>query len=161
MEKVAAAKFEFFFELGDDLFEAVGGEGSGIEEGEGEFADDVASGVAGQDGVSFRGLQGVGSIVGKDEMEKLLEASAVGSEMTKKRGRAVAEDEMPGGRVGGEPRTFAKDGKNVFAGEGIDVSAVLSDVFFGGHGSSLARTREGSEREARLSVGAGRQAGCR
>ena len=140
MEKVAAAKFEFLFEVDDDLLEAVGVEWGGIEEGEGELADDIASGITGEDGVSFGSLEEGCGVVGEDKMEELLEAGAVDGEMAEERGGAFAESEMVGGRFGGEPSAFAKNGKNVFASEGIDVSAVLSDVVVGGHGSSLART---------------------
>ena len=32
MEEIAAADFQFFFQFGDDFFEALGGERGGIEE---------------------------------------------------------------------------------------------------------------------------------
>ena len=69
MKEVAAAEFEFFFELGDHFFKAVGGEGDRIEKEEREKTDDVTSGVSGENGVSFGGSEDLRGVEGEDQAE--------------------------------------------------------------------------------------------
>jgi len=46
MEEVAAAQAAGFFQMSGDFLEALRGERGGIEEQQGEMADDVAGGIA-------------------------------------------------------------------------------------------------------------------
>jgi hypothetical protein len=159
VKEVAATEFEFFFEMGDDLLETVGSEGSWVEERKGEFANYVAGGVAGEDGVGFGCLQGMGGVVGENGLQKRDQAAVVHCEMAEMRGGALEKRKMLGGRASGEPGLFLEDGEDVIASEAIDANAVLCDVLFGGHGISVARRWEIRGGLSRLIVGGSAAAG--
>ncbi len=60
IEEIAAADAAGFLQVCGDFLEALGGEGGGLEQEQGEMADDVAGGVTRDGGLGVGGLQDSG-----------------------------------------------------------------------------------------------------
>jgi len=137
MEEIATANIEFFFQERDDFLEAVGGEKRGIEQEESKFTDDIAGGIAGENGVGFRRLEGARGVIEEDEVQEFAEAGTIECELAEQGGGAFAEGEVFGGGLAREPGVFLQEGENVVRRKGIDVRAMPRDMVVG-HGISLA-----------------------
>jgi hypothetical protein len=101
MEEVAAAGFEIFLQGGDDLFEALGGEGRRVEEEKGEVTDDVAGGVAGDGGLGVGRGKDLGRVVVEDEAEEVGEGGQVFGVRAEELDGAFGPEELVGSGVGG------------------------------------------------------------
>ena len=85
-----------------------------------EIADDLAGGVAGEDGVGVGELHDLGGVEFEDKAENAGERGVVSGERTEESGSFVAPSDLlrSGRRV--EPAVFLQEGEDVGGGEGIE-----------------------------------------
>lgn len=77
MKELAAAESQSVLQRVDNFLETVRGERCAIEQEKCEMAEDVAGGVASEDGVSLDFGEEFVCVVVKDEMQKIGERAAV------------------------------------------------------------------------------------
>ena len=101
IEEIAAADATGFFQVGGDFLEALGGEGNGLEQEQGEMADDVAGGEARDGGLGVGGLQDSGGVVVEYRPKEIGEGGEVFGVVAEELGGAFGPGELLGGGIGG------------------------------------------------------------
>src|SRR6476646_1838889 len=96
MKEFAAPKPQSVLQRVDDFLETVRGERHAIEQEKSEMAEDVAGGVAREDGVSLDFGKKFVCVVAKNEMQKIGERAAVRHVGTEQCGGAFAPGELLG-----------------------------------------------------------------
>jgi hypothetical protein len=137
IEEIATADPAGFLQVCGDFLKALGGKGSGLEQEQGEMADDVSGGVTRDSGLGVGGLQDSGGVVVEDGPEEIGEGGAVFGIAAKEFSGAVGPGELFGCGIGAQPVVFAEKSDDVGYGIPIWVRRMLGAVVVEGHGESL------------------------
>ena len=101
IEEIAAADAAGFLQVCGDFLEALGGEGGGLEQEQGEMADDVAGGVTRDGGLGVGGLQDSAGVVVEDGPKEIGKGRAVFGVVAEELGGALGPGEVLGSGSGG------------------------------------------------------------